>query len=513
MKKYFFTLLGKLLCLSLVAQAQLELPAIFSDNMVLQQKMAIPVWGKSCRGCEIQVSFDGFSLKTKADKNGHWKANMPAHTAGGPFQLLVTSQKQRLVFQNILVGEVWLCAGQSNMEFRLEQTKNAKQEISQADNTQIRLFRMTPRAVARPLAKVVFSDSLLSELNAGKFYEPTSWQLCKPETAAKFSAVGYYFGKQLQQKLSVPIGLICNAVGGTTTQAYIDSASLASHPQLQQFIDSDWLQKAQDIHPWVLERSNENLALALQDATPNRKLLHPFAGSFLYNNGIKPLAPFAIKGVIWYQGESNATHAEIHTPLFETLVKSWRKTWNQSDFPIYTVQLPAIANRSGWPAFRASQFELSQKINNVGMIVSIDTEDSLDVHPTDKKPIGERLSLLALAKTYQLSLDYSGPIFKEYQQKGNTIELSFDFARQLQTSDGLNPRGFILQGFNLGGTEASFFYPEKIAFFSHKIILTLPSDKQVTQINYAWLPNPKCNIVNEANLPLMPFKIELNGNF
>eukprot|EP01137_Pigoraptor_chileana_P022099 Opistho-2@86628 len=494
-------------------QAQLELPLIFSDNMVLQQNMEIPVWGKSCKNCEVTVTFDNISREIKADKKGDWQLKIPAHTAGGPFLLSISDKKQAKTLQNILVGEVWLCAGQSNMELRLEQSKEAKQEISQASNSQIRFFRMTAQDKARPTAKVVFDDSLLADLQAGKFYEPSTWQVCTTENAAKFSAEGYYFGKLLQQQLNVPIGLICNAVGGTTTQAYIDSASLASHPQLRQFVDANWLESTQDIHPWVLERSNENLAKTKNDVVPNRKFLHPFAGAFLYKNGIQPLLPFAIKGVIWYQGESNATHPEIHTPLFETLVKNWRNAWGQGDFPFYTVQLPAIANRSAWPAFRASQEELSKRIVNSGMVVTIDTGDSLDVHPTDKKTVGERLGLLALAKTYHQKNAYSGPVLRTYEQKGQEVHLYFDHVQELKTKDGQVPKSFVLQGYNLGGTEESMFYPEKIEIQPTKIILTLPANRQVTQIKYAWLPNPKCNIINEVGLPTSPFKFDLKGSF
>ena len=519
MKKRFIIIFSFVVCcLCHASIAQLQLPIIFTDNMVLQQNMELPVWGSSCKNCKVEVSFNDITKRTYSDNNGQWKLRLPSIKAGGPYTLKVSDKHATILLKNILVGEVWLCSGQSNMEWRLEQSSNAKEEIPNANFNQIRLFSMVAQSKARPLANVVFSDSLLDALQKGTFYEPTTWQVCTPSSASKFSAVAYYFGKALHQKLNVPIGLICNAVGGTTTQAFIDSISLASHPQLQQFIGSKnglkWFETAKEIHPWVLERSKENLQKTLNDSNTARTFLHPFAPSFLYKKGIQPLVPFAIKGVIWYQGESNATHPTIHDVLFETLAKNWRIAWQQADLPIYTVQLPAIANRSRWPAFRESQMRLSERIKNSGIAIMIDTGDSLDVHPTQKQVVGERLSLLALAKTYHQRIVYTGPTLTRFEQKGNIVHLFFNNTNNLKTSDGQSPKGFVLQGYNLGGTQEIIIdIDDKVTILPTEIVITLPTYIQAIQIKYAWKPNPSCNIVNEVDLPLAPFKIELDGNF
>lgn len=496
-----------------IAHGQLKLPIIFTDSLVLQQNMEIPIWGISCSNCKVKVAFNGSIKMTTADKKGTWKIKWPPTKAGGPFTLKVSDKNNSIFLKDILVGEVWLCSGQSNMEFTLAQSKNGYEEIKEAKYSQIRFFRMIPNVQARPLAKVVFSDSLLKELDADKFYDKTSWRTCTPSTAAKFSAVGYYFGKELYQKLDVPIGLICNAVGGATTQSFIDSATLASHPQLVQFVGNKdgktWLETAKDIHPWVIERTKENLGKNAK----SKAFIHPFAPTFLFKNGIEPIANYAIKGAIWYQGESNATHPEIHDALFTALVNNWRKAWQQGNFPIYMVQLPGISNRSRWPEFRESQKRLGERIEKVAMAVIIDIGDSLDVHPKEKKTVGERLSLIALAKTYAFNLSYSGPVLEKYEIKSNKVYLYFNHANQLKPKSGNEIKGFSLVGYNKAGTEELIVEVEKITINGTTITLEIPSYLQLTRINYGWLPFPSCNLVNESDLPGSPFKIEVKGNF
>lgn len=492
---------------------RLKLPEIFTDSLVFQQKLEIPVWGSSCANCEVQVAFNGFVKITVADKGGNWKIKLPSTMAGGPFSLKVSDKNNSIILHDILVGEVWLCSGQSNMEFSLAQSKNGSEEIKIANYPQIRFFRMTANTKARPLAKIAFRDSLIMELGASHFYEKTSWSSCNPATASKFSAVGYYFGKELHQKLNVPIGLICNAVGGTTTQSFIDSNTLASHPQLIQFLgdnkDKTWLETAKEIHPWVLERTIENLGAYAK----TKAFLHPFAPTFLFENGIKPIATYAIKGAIWYQGESNATHPEIHDALFTAMVAKWRETWGQGNFPVYIVQLPKISNRSRWPEFRESQRRLSENIENSGMVVTIDSGDSLDVHPKEKKLVGERLSLLALAKTYSFPYEYSGPVLEKYELTKNEISLYFSHSKQLKPSNGNEIKGFYLHGYNIGGSKEIIIEASNIKIAGFKLIFTIPSKLQLTSLKYAWTPFPTCNLVNESGLPASPFKIALSGNF
>lgn len=494
--------------------AQIKLPAIFTDSMVLQQKMPVPVWGEtSCRSCRIEVIINQTTVKTKANKLGKWQVNLPAIKAGGPYTLIIKDEHQQIELKEILVGEVWLCSGQSNMEFKLKQSSGGKEEAESANFSSIRLFRMTARDEVRPTAKKIYSKQTLAELEQSKFYKEANWKSCNPQTAADFSAVAYYFGKQLHQQLNVPIGLISNAVGGTSTQAFINQEALKSHPQLMQFVrqqdGTPWTKVVKDIHPWLLERINRNLKNFSEEG--KEIYPHPYAPSFLYESGIKPLIPFAIKGAIWYQGESNATHPEIHDELFKALVNNWRTEWKQGDFPFYYVQLPKISDRSRWPEFRESQARSCRNLNNIGMAVTIDTGDSLDVHPKEKKVVGERLALLALGKDYQKPVKYSGPVLENHIIHNEYAILKFKNAEELKTSNGKTVEGFVLFGYDLSGTRIITVKAEA-SIENNQLNIKIPKDIRLTSIQYAWVPYPECNLVNEVGLPAAPFKIEIPGN-
>lgn len=500
---------------SLAQGHKLHLPHIFTDSLVFQQNLEIPVWGLSCANCRVTVLFNEKVYQTNANKTGEWKLKLPAQKAGGPHRLKISDKYSSIKLEDILIGEVWLCSGQSNMEFTLAQSQNGTEEIKKATNQQIRFYRMTANEKARPIAKLVYSDSLLQQMKNGKFYANTHWTTCNPSSAAKFSAVAYYFGKELFQKLKVPIGLISNAVGGAPTQSFIDSSTLASHPQLVQFIGNNegktWLETAQEIHPWVKERVIENLG-------PNKEgkpFNHPFAPTFLFNQGIKPIAPYGIKGVIWYQGESNATHPEIHDALFSSMVKNWRNVWRQGNFPFYTVQLPKISNRSRWPEFRESQRRLSESIENSGMVVAIDSGDSLDVHPKEKQQIGYRLSLLTLAKSYHRDIEYSGPVYIKYEFKPDGLYLYFNHAKELKANSKVATelKGFYLYGNTQSGSREIILEAKHIEIINSKLKIVIPEDIQLKSLKYAWSPYPVCNLINEAGLPASPFKIEFNGSF
>ena len=489
--------------------------SIFTDSLVFQQNLEIPVWGRSCPNCRVTVLFNEIAYQTKANKTGEWKIKLPAQKAGGPHRLKISDKNSSIILQDILIGEVWLCSGQSNMEFSLAQSLNGTDEIKKAINPQLRFFRMTASDQVRPMAKLVYGDSLLNEMKSGNFYAKANWTTCNSSTAAKFSAVAYYFGQELHQKLNVPIGLISNAVGGTTNQSFIDSMTLASHPQLIQFIGNNqnktWLETATDIHAWVKERVIENLG-----SNANVKpFLHAFAPAFLFNQGIAPIASYGIKGVIWYQGESNATHPKIHDALFTSLVKSWRTVWHQGDFPFYTVQLPKISNRSRWPEFRESQRRLSESIENSGMVVTIDTGDSLDVHPREKKLLGYRLSFVALAKSYHWAVEYSGPVYSKYELKQDGLYLYFNHANALQADKtiAIDLKGFYLYGNNRSGTQEIIMEAKDIEIMNAKLKIPIPDGIQLKSLKYAWSPYPISNLINEAGLPASPFKIEFSGNF
>ncbi|WP_461791692.1 sialate O-acetylesterase [Pedobacter sp.] len=494
--------------------AQLTLPAIFTDSLVLQRKMPIPVWGQSnCKNCELEVVLAQTKVKAKTNAKGEWMVRLPAMEAGGPYKLKIKDKLSSLELKDVLIGEVWLCSGQSNMEWMLRQATGGKEAAAAANDSEMRLFNMAAIKELRPVGGKSYTTQMLEQMKAKQFYQKTRWVEAKTATASNFSAVAYYFGKQLRNQLKVPVGLICNAIGGTSTQAFISNEALKSHPQLVQFTKQSngkpWLSTAKEIHPWLLERITENLKNFKDDGVEIYP--HPFAPSYLYETGVKPLIPYAIAGVIWYQGESNTTFAEVHDELFTALVESWRNKWAQGDFPFYFVQLPKIADRRRWPDFRESQRRLSESLTNVGMAVTIDMGDSTDVHPREKKTVGERLALIALEKKYSLPIISSGPVMKTYELKGDSLEIYFEHAKQLRTNDEKTVKGFVVHGYQNGSKE-KIFDLENIKLVGNKLIAVLPKQIMPFRISYAWAPYPDCNLVNEAGIPASPFKIEIPGD-
>lgn len=503
------------LSLHLSCLAQIQLPVLFTDSMVVQRGQAVPVWGSgACKGCQVTVELNGSKAATAADQRGNWKLSLPAMSAGGPYLLKISDKHGKRILKDVYVGEVWLASGQSNMQFTLAQSEQGQDDIKQSGRPMLRLFNMVPRKEALPTSKNVYEPALLSELEKGAFYQPGQWVASRPETAKNFSAVAYHFGKYLQDSLGVAVGLICNAVGGTSTQSYISDTVLRNHPRLAQFTSrngADWT-AATDIHPWLVERALANLKHYRPSAS-RPVYPHPFAPAYLYETGIKPLIPFAIKGAIWYQGESNATHPDIHDELFTALVSSWRGAWQQGNFPFYYVQLPGISNRTRWPEMRESQRRLSISLPNAGMAVTIDLGDSLDVHPKNKKEVGKRLALMALAQTYKKQLPlFCGPVFRAYQLNGREMRLQFDQASGLRPRIGTRVLGFALSGYSRGGQKLTHHDIPEAAVEGNEVVLTLPSGIQPITVWYGWSPWPVCNLVNASGLPAGPFKIELPGN-
>ncbi|QNF32284.1 sialate O-acetylesterase [Adhaeribacter swui] len=468
----------------------LQLNAVFSDHMVLQQKMAIPVQGIADSGEEITISFDQEQLKTKAGTNGRWKAELAPKKAGGPYQLKVATATKQILVQDILVGEVWLCSGQSNMAFPLhaaQQAKDASNIAQQSPN--IRLLRMKPLVETGNFA---WDSATLRQINQLHYFSGR-WQRCDSVSAGDFSAVGYFFGQQLQRQLHVPIGLIQVAVGGSNTESWIDRSTLEHHPQLVDLL-SKW-QTSDFIMDWCRERAGVNL----KNATVSKQR-HPYEPSYNYEAGIAPFTSFPIKGVIWYQGESNAHNEELHAELFRTLVHSWRQQWG-FEFPFYYVQLSSL-NRPSWPYFRDSQRQLLSQINKVGMAVTSDIGDSTDVHPRQKRQVGERLAAWALAQTYGKNMVYSGPLLKSGKVKGKQVSCAFSFGQGLQTSDGQPVRGFEIAGSDLVYKKAKAIIHRK------KVIVSAPDLPHPKYVRYAWEPFTRANLSNKANLPASTFKSE-----
>lgn len=471
----------------------LSMSSLYADYMVLQRDVPLDIHGTANTGEKITVEIGGQKAEAVADNQGKWSAVLSPMQAAEDLTLTITAGKQRKVFSHVAVGEVWLCSGQSNMAFMLCQAESGKEDIAAADDPQLRLFDMKGRWETYDVA---WPASCLDSLNHLQYFHETTWQLSTPASASRFSAVGYYYGRMLRQKLGVPVGLICNAVGGAPTEAWVDRNSLeTSFPNIL----SNWLQN-DFIQDWVRGRAAKNLT---NDQTKLGR--HPYEPCYLYESGILPLQQYPIKGVIWYQGESNAHNKDAHAKLFSLLVNGWRQNWNNPDMPFYFVQLSSL-NRPSWPWFRDSQLRLMKEISNTGMAVSSDCGDSLDVHPRCKQPIGERLARWALAKTYGQDITPSGPVFSSVTRQADALIVSFLYADGLQTSDGKSPSCFEI------AEEDGLFHPATATIEGNTVRLTSPTIKHPRYVRYAWQPFTRANLVNGDLLPASTFRGEARTN-
>ncbi|MBO5850048.1 MAG: sialate O-acetylesterase [Paludibacteraceae bacterium] len=466
----------------------LQMPEVYSDNMVLQRNTNLVIRGFADAGEKVTVSIDKQKVSAVTSSSGEWQVELKPLPVGENYELNVSTKKRSLVYKNVAVGEVWLCSGQSNMEFHLGSCATAAKDVPLANNSSIRLFDMKENWRTDA---VEWSASALDSLKYLLHYAPSKWEVCSPNVASGFSAVAYYFGKMLQDSLQVPIGLICNAVGGSPTEAWVDRRTLEhDFPSiLRNWTENDFVQ------PWVRERAKLNI----KNST-DKLQRHPYEPCYLFETGILPLKGFPIKGAIWYQGESNAHNIEAHEKLFGLLVKSWRKFWNNEEMPFYFVQLSSI-NRPSWPWFRDSQRCLMNEISNTAMAVSSDKGDFWDVHPTQKKEIGERLSLWALSKTYGYKkVIPSGPLFKEVVFKKTSALVSFTYAKGLRSSDGEPLRTFEIAG------EDEVFYPADAEIKGDKVKVWSKNVKNPKFVRYAWQPFTDANLVNAADLPASTFR-------
>jgi sialate O-acetylesterase len=383
-----------------------------------------------------------------------------------------------------MAGEVWLCSGQSNMEFMLNQSATGKEDIPLASNPNIRLFDMKARWRTNP---VEWDASVLDSLNHLQYFLPTQWTECTPSTASRFSAIAFHFGKMLQDSLQVPVGLICNAVGGSPAEAWVSRRMLEfEFPAiLRNWTQNDFIQD------WVRGRAAQNVRKSTY-----KFQRHPYEPCYLFESAILPMEQYPIRGVIWYQGESNAHNIEAHEMLFPRLVRSWRDYWNDADMPFYYVQLSSL-NRPSWPLFRDSQRRMLQDIDNSGMAVSTDKGNPTDVHPTEKREVGQRLAYWALNETYGFrNVVPSGPLYSDVEFKKGAAYVSFDY------DEGLRPakEGEELLTFEIAGEDRRF-YPAKAVVEGNRVKVWSKEVKNPTIVRYGWQPYTKANLVNGAGLP------------
>ena len=470
----------------------LQMSQMYSNNMVLQHGKRLTIQGKADAGEKVTVNIAGQKKKTIAGSNGMWQVLLEPLKAGGPYTLIISTPNKELIYNKVLAGEVWLCSGQSNMEFYLNWAETAKQDVPQATDDQIRLFDMKARWRTDA---VEWQASVLDSLNHLQYFTHAEWEVCSPETAGKFSAIAYYFGKMLQDSLNVPVGLICNAIGGAPIEAWIDRRTLEyEFPAILR----DWT-KNDFIQDWVRGRA----ALNVKKST-DKFQRHPYEPCYLYESGILSLQQYPIKGVIWYQGESNAHNKDAHEKLFKLLVDSWRTNWNDVQLPFYYVQLSSI-NRPSWPWFRDSQRRLMADLEHVGMAVSSDKGDSLDVHPTHKLEIGERLARWALNKTYGYDkVVPSGPLYKSVSFVKGKAYVDFEYSKGLKPS----VEGERLRTFEIAGDD-EIFYPAEAVVEGNQVKVWAKEVKEPKIVRYGWQPFTRANLVNEEGLPASTFRSDV----
>ncbi|GEM_PF-285761 len=467
----------------------LELAPVFMSDMVLQQNRPIPVWGKANAGQTIEVAFGNQRLTAVAGQNGQWKVVFQPVPAGGPFSLTVSAgDTSEVTLHNILVGEVWVCAGQSNMEFRLKQARNAQQMISAAGNDQLRLLNKT--GIVRP-DDVVWDSLSLARINRLHYFEGL-WKPSTPEEAAEFSAIGYSFGKMVADALRVPVGLIHISVGGAPVEAFIDRGTLEFDPTLVDVL-TNW--KQNDFYmDWVRSRAARNLA-----SNSAKLQRHPFEPAYIYEAAVDEWKGLPIAGVIWYQGESNAHNALHYQNAFRALVKSWRTTFNQSDLPFYFAQLSGI-DRPSWPYFRDVQRRLALSVPHTAMVVTADLGDSLDVHPVRKIEIGRRFAATALAHTYRVAgVASGGPEVESVKMENGKLILSFSNAESLHTSDNLPVREL-----ETAGPDGLFTLREAQIVGNRLIVET--GEASISRVRYGWRPYTRGNLVNPSGWPASTFE-------
>jgi sialate O-acetylesterase len=486
---------------NLTAQA-LNLPRSFSDHMVLQRDLPVRIWGWAEPAQEVEVSFAGQKKTTTAAESGKWMVTLdPLAASADPGELSVVAGSQRLTFKNVLVGEVWICSGQSNMEWTLDATDKAKEFIAAANYPQIRQFKVPHVTNPKPQKDL-----------------PGEWKVCSPTTVPQFTGVGYHFGLQLYKKLNVPIGLINTSWGGTRIEPWTDPEAFALSPKLKSV--SDFIAHADEnyrrsvsnklnqIQTWVnqtreaLEKQTD--IPAFPGPIPEHPLSQAGNATAIYNAMVAPLVPYGIRGAIWYQGESNNGEGMLYFEKMKALIGSWRRLWGQGDFPFLYVQLAPYryGNPEALPGIWEAQCA-ALSIPNTGMAVITDIGNVSDIHPRNKEEVGRRLSLWALAKTYgQQGLEYCGPIYKSMKVEDNKVILTFDHGEGLKSLDGKPLAWFTIAGEDKHFTEA------KAEIVGDTVVVSSEALPNPVAVRFAWRETAEPNLVNGAGLPASPFRTD-----
>jgi sialate O-acetylesterase len=478
--------------------ADVKLPALFSDHMVLQADADVPIWGWANPGEEVAVTLADTKGTVKAGADGKWQVILAKLKAGGPYALEVKGINT-LTVKDVLVGEVWLGSGQSNMAMVVSRVKDLEEEKAAARLPKIRMFTVTSGGASTA------QDDCRGE-----------WVVCSPETVSQFSATAYFFGRELHKELGVPVGLINSSVGGTPIESWISPEAQAAAPELKPMIvaaekaEANFDEaKAKAKYERDLAQFQEATKKAKADGKPQPKRPQdPLAvrnrrGNVggLFNGKIAPLVPYRIRGALWYQGEANSTpeKAPYYQYQLPLLIRDWRSRWGY-DFPVGFVQLPNFGGPGrNWPEVREAMLKTLQ-VPGTGMAITIDIGEVNDIHPKNKQDVGKRLALWALGTVYGKSVATSGPLPAGVERRGQSIAVSFQHAQ-----GGLVAKGGELTGFEIAGADQKF-QPATARIDGDKVIAMNPDVKEPAFVRYAWENNPQASLFNGAGLPASPFR-------
>jgi sialate O-acetylesterase len=490
-----------------VAQAsgQVTLPKILSDHMVVQRELPVHVWGTAAAGEAVSVSFRGETRTVVTGPLGRWSVYLKPGLAGGPFELVVkgvpaaaagggdaAASATTTTIHDVLVGDVWVASGQSNMEFPMRQAGTAEQDLPHALNTRLRLMIVDKKAAEFPQDDV----------------ETKGWAASTPETAKDFSAVAWYFAREIERREQVPVGVIDSTWGGTPAEAWTRASALGADAALTP-VFAQWGKMTEDEPEALLKEKDEERqrAEAKAQGKPEPKFpWHPNVQSWgpgmLWNGMIAPLTAFPIKGAIWYQGESNAgaERYPIYDRTMRTLIEDWRREWGVGSFPFLFTQIANYKNGEGdnWANLRDQQLK-TLGLANTGMAVTIDIGNPDDIHPTNKAEVGRRLALWARSLAYGEDVSYSGPLFREATPEGSSIRVWFEHHTR-----GLVAKGGELTGWEVAGADGKFV-PATAKIDGNTVLATSATVPEPVYVRYGWASSPECNLFNGTGLPASPF--------